>query len=182
MLYILYYILYSYIKVAREKKMLLKSKEKENAFTALYCEKSTKMHRWTCAVQTLCSRGNCIYHVFSIQPNNSICYKELISHWGFSSGFLLRHARMKHNCHSDLSLIWYFRVRANVLFLLAECSKCLTALKVFYSTFKSSNFTTSSSFLLNPGEKQTEELLKYSQDFTPPLSFLRIHLHTLTTV
>ena len=61
---------------------------------------------------------------------------------------------MKHNCYSDLSLIWDFRIRANVLFLLAECSKCLTVLKVFYSTFESSYFTTLSSFLLNLDEKQ----------------------------
>ena len=67
---------------------------------------------------------------------------------------------MKHNSYSDLSLIRDFRIRANVLFLLAECSKCLTVLKVFYSTFESSYFTTPSYFLLNPGEKQTEELPK----------------------
>ena len=45
-------------------------------------------------------------------------------------------------------------VGGDVLFLLAECSKCLTVLKVFYSTFETSYFTTLSSFLLNLGEKQ----------------------------
>lgn len=76
-------------------------------------------------------------------------------------------------------LIRDFRIRTSVLFFLAEW---LTMLKVFYSTFESSYFTTSSYLLLNPGGKQTEELPKYSQVFVPLLSFPRAYLHTLTTV
>lgn len=64
---------------------------------------------------------------------------------------------------TSVCLMLDFRIKASVLFLLTECSKCLTVLKVCYSTFESSYFTTSSYLLLNPGEKQTEELPKYRQ-------------------
>lgn len=57
-------------------------------------------------------------------------------------------------------LIQDFRIRTSVLFFLAEC---LTMLKVFYSTFESSYFTTSSYLLLNPGEKQLKNSLNLAR-------------------
>ena len=136
-------------------------------------------HTYVCVCMWVkLNRKDYIYSNLVIQYVN----RGLISPWEFSSNSSLKHARMKDNSFSDLSLIWDFRIRTNVLFLLAECSKYLAVLKFFYSTFESSYFTTSSYLLLNPGGKQMEELPKYSKVFISTLSFLRVYLHTLTTV